>query len=340
MDKRIEHQDSTPVGYEAAVAARTEFTKTILRMAFVLMVACLAVAAYLSSAWFVNNSQVSVQGENVAAKTVALYVEHCWTMNYGMTETEDSTVQTEYFQCIPEVETQTVTMLPYDAIFNRNDNTPAVLCLEVKGDDINKGSPFQVTLSSKTTGTWTENSWKVTNDYKVPLSCVLEAQCLVAGDGTANPLEAVTEVVTVDTEDGTIMDLTQKNTATAQTVMALWENVSQEKFSEKATVTPAAAQTFLTYDKADGETVVKDVEKAETLTFTISDYQDLVLETDTGPALYVYLVLDYNRDLVHVYTDENSLTARVGQSVDEHVFPTDLTTIDVIRVTTDTPSDP
>jgi preprotein translocase subunit SecG len=46
-------------GVFSSAAAKTELTKTVVKLAGVLLLVCLAVVAYLSRAWYINNEQVS-----------------------------------------------------------------------------------------------------------------------------------------------------------------------------------------------------------------------------------------------------------------------------------------
>jgi hypothetical protein len=278
------HKDRSP----QRKAAQTEIVKTVVTMVLLSLVAGASIAAYLSTAWFINNSQVDAQDQSVSADPVELYADSCWLLNYYMktvTDENGNQAQEEDFECLAEQDVSAIAMMPYDAIFKYNEHTPLVICLAVKGTDVSSGKPFYVNLSTD------DQAWATDNTMNRLLSNILQVQCFAL----------------------------KTDTPTASNGETVWADVVTASET-------AAAQSFLTFQDGTGG-------KTDSLTFLVKDYSNAVQSTDAGDTLFVYLVLDYNRDLIQKYMDENKVTVRVSQENSDHNFATDLAAIKLTQAT-------
>ena len=140
----------------------------------------IAIMATGSFAWYHRNANVSQSEGNSTSDNVSVSVEGFQIMGYtdnGLTSDERYVFYSdEYNDPAPDLssgKTPKIKMVPYDTIGNRNDHTPLVIKIPIRGEAVANGADLKVELSISESSDWINDKLQL----GAMLSNILEVKC-------------------------------------------------------------------------------------------------------------------------------------------------------------------
>ena len=133
-----------------------------------------------SFAWYHRNTNVSQSEGNSTSDNVSVSVEGFQIMGYtdnGLTSDERYVFYSnEYNDPAPDLssgKTPKIKMVPYDTIRNRNEHTPLVIKIPIRGEAVANGAALKVKLSISESSDWINDKLQL----GAMLSNILEVKC-------------------------------------------------------------------------------------------------------------------------------------------------------------------